>query len=316
MLIICPNCSANYEVKTEAIGDKGRSVRCARCRKEWFATAPLIETMEVATPAGSGLAPPIVATVADHPAPPPDPPDGQVDWDMPAPDSIQAAPVAGDENLTEESIAVQWDVPQSPSPPLAPDSATIDVDAGTVDADTGRINADSSPSPVEPETWAARRMRRTRSQRPRRIKLPRAKVLIALQLALICAGLLWRNEIVHLMPQTASFFRAIGLGVNVRGLAFADLRISRDAHDGITVLIIDGDIVNTTHSTVSVPRLRLALRNTGLAELISWTTPPDKGILGPGETLPFRSRLVSPPAGGSDILVRFLNRHDLVNGVR
>src|SRR5262249_56650915 len=133
------------------------------------------ESVGFAPRAGSGLAPPADANVADPPAP--DPPDGQVDWDMPAPDSTEAAPVADDENLTEEGIAVQWDVPQSPSPPLAPDSATIDTDAGTVDADAGTldgtINADSSPSAVAPETWAARRMRRTRSQRPRRTKLPR-----------------------------------------------------------------------------------------------------------------------------------------------
>jgi hypothetical protein len=133
---------------------------------------------------------------------------------------------------------------------------------------------------------------------------------------MICAGLLWHNEIVRLMPQTASFFRAIGLSVNTRGFVFADMRTSRDAHDGVTVLIVEGAIVNTTGSTVSVPRLRFALRNAAFGELFSWTAPPDKGVLGPGETLPFRSRLVSPPAGGADILVRFLSRVDFANGAR
>jgi hypothetical protein len=127
---------------------------------------------------------------------------------------------------------------------------------------------------------------------------------------------LWRAEIVHWMPQTASFFRAAGLGVNIRGLTFADLHTSKDTHDGVTVLIVEGAIVNTTGAVVAVPRLRFALRNMALAESFSWTMPPEKGTLGPGETLPFRSRLASPPSDGNDILVRFMTRLDFMNGAR
>jgi hypothetical protein len=143
-----------------------------------------------------------------------------------------------------------------------------------------------------------------------------APTLIAVQAAVICVGLLWHNEIVHLMPQTASFFRAIGLDVNTRGLVFAGIRTSRDTHDGVNVLVVEGAIVNTTASAVFVPRLRFALRNAAVAELFSWTASPDKASLSPGETLPFRSRLVSPPPGGADILVRFLSPLDFVNGAR
>jgi hypothetical protein len=63
---------------------------------------------------------------------------------------------------------------------------------------------------------------------------------------------------------------------------------------------------------VSVPRLRFTLRNAAGAELLSWTAPPDRPALGPGETLPFRSRLASPPADGYDVSLRFLNRQDFI----
>jgi hypothetical protein len=118
------------------------------------------------------------------------------------------------------------------------------------------------------------------------------------------------------MPQTASFFRAIGIEVNTRGLTFADVHTAKETHEGVTVLIVEGDIVNATRSPVVVPRLRFSLRNAALAELFSWTAPPDKGTLAPGEALPFHSRLASPPADGNDILVRFLNRLDFMNGAR
>ena len=298
MLIVCPNCSTSYEVKAEAIGDAGRTVRCARCRDEWLATTPSIQVVDIAAPA----APPSAAAVVDRFALPAAPSDHQFDWDIPVPEPGQPAPAIADRSFADEGTAALWDVPQTPSPPLAPDS--------------GSIEAGPSPSDTNIETSAARGARRTGRQHRYRIEPPRVPTLIAVQFALICAGLLWHNEIVHLMPQTASFFRAIGLSVNSRGLVFADIRTLRDTHDGITVLIIEGAIVNTTGSMVPVPRLRFALRNAAFAELLSWTAPPDKGTVGPGETLPFRSRLVSPPAGASDILIRFLSRPDFTNGAR
>lgn len=36
MRIECPKCDASYDVAPEAIGDAGRTVRCASCSTEWF----------------------------------------------------------------------------------------------------------------------------------------------------------------------------------------------------------------------------------------------------------------------------------------
>ena len=47
MRLVCPSCSAEYEVDDGAIGPRGRMVRCASCSSEWFqapaagAAAPL-----------------------------------------------------------------------------------------------------------------------------------------------------------------------------------------------------------------------------------------------------------------------------------
>jgi len=40
MRLVCPSCSAEYDISTEAIGAKGRMVRCAACASEWFQTPP------------------------------------------------------------------------------------------------------------------------------------------------------------------------------------------------------------------------------------------------------------------------------------
>lgn len=36
MRLICPSCAAEYEIDATAIGENGRTVRCASCASEWF----------------------------------------------------------------------------------------------------------------------------------------------------------------------------------------------------------------------------------------------------------------------------------------
>ena len=38
MLIVCPNCATSYQVEPSSLGATGRSVRCVRCKKVWFAS--------------------------------------------------------------------------------------------------------------------------------------------------------------------------------------------------------------------------------------------------------------------------------------
>jgi len=132
--------------------------------------------------------------------------------------------------------------------------------------------------------------------------------------ALMVAARLGHAEIVRLLPQTASFFAVVGLPVNLRGLVIADVTTQMQAHEGVPVLLVEGRIVSAAKHTVEVPRLRFAARNEGGNEIYTWTALPGRSLLGPGETLPFRSRLASPPAEARDVLVRFFNRRDRGGG--
>jgi hypothetical protein len=77
-----------------------------------------------------------------------------------------------------------------------------------------------------------------------------------------------------------------------------------------------GTIFNMLLRPVYVPGVGFALRNSSGAEIYSWTALPTQPVLQPGESLPFRSRLASPPAEGSDVQVRFFNHRDAVAGAR
>ncbi len=42
--------------------------------------------------------------------------------------------------------------------------------------------------------------------------------------ALVLALLIWRVDVVRLLPQTAGFYKMVGLDVNLRGLTFKDVQ--------------------------------------------------------------------------------------------
>jgi hypothetical protein len=98
--------------------------------------------------------------------------------------------------------------------------------------------------------------------------------------------------------------------VNLRHLTFEDVKISKDEQDGVAVLTVEGTIASQSNKAVEVPRMRLAVRNATGQEIYAWTARPSRSILEPGQKLPFRSRLASPPADASDVLVRFVNATD------
>jgi hypothetical protein len=104
--------------------------------------------------------------------------------------------------------------------------------------------------------------------------------------------------------------------VNLRGLTFDGLATTTEQHDGVPILVVEGNIVNVTGKTSSVPHLRFAVRNAAHQEIYSWTAVSSRAILPPGEAVAFRSRLASPPPDAHDVMVRFVNRYDILNGNR
>lgn len=173
-----------------------------------------------------------------------------------------------------------------PSPPLAPTAA----------------------KPLAERDWspAARRVAARKSRTHSRLVM--ATIVLA---ALVVGAIGSRASIVRAIPDLAGFYAAIGLPVNLRGLEFRSVRTTKEVHDGIPVLIIEGEIANVTRGTADVPRLRFAVNGAGETELYAWTALLPRATLPGGESVTFRSRLASPPAEGAEVVVRFLNRLDL-----
>ncbi|MEX0589668.1 MAG: zinc-ribbon domain-containing protein [Xanthobacteraceae bacterium] len=219
--------------------------------------------------------------------------------------SAEAAAGAGTETVPAVVLprVVPWNdtvmVEVSPSPPLAP-GAPQGMESPMVTADdAGRPSVAGSNSG---------KRRKTSKSSPGQRRLVAATALVA---AVLFAVIGPRASLVRSVPDLAGFYAAIGMPVNLRGLEFNAIRTTHEMQDGIPVLVIEGEITNVTRQPVEVPRLRLAVLGPDSSELYSWTALLPRSVLPEGESLPFRSRLASPPVDGKDVLVRFLNRLDL-----
>jgi hypothetical protein len=111
-------------------------------------------------------------------------------------------------------------------------------------------------------------------------------------------------------------FSAVGLPVNLRNLKFENMRISKEAQEGLSSLVIEGTIVSVTNRPTEVPRLRFSARDAAGQEVYTWTALPGRSILGPGEKMDFRSRFVSPPDNAVDVMVRFASAQDAAPGAK
>ena len=134
---------------------------------------------------------------------------------------------------------------------------------------------------------------------------------IILGLALTDAAIIGeRADVVWAMPQTASFFAALGLPVNLRGFRFDRLAATAERRDGEPVLIVQGAIGNSTTESADVPDLRFSIRNAEHQEIYSWTAAAGRGRLSAGHKLAFRSELILPPPDTRDVVVRFVGREN------
>jgi predicted Zn finger-like uncharacterized protein len=315
MLIVCPNCETPYEVSAASLGAEGRQVRCVRCRKVWFATPPAAAS-DPAHAAGAGDQ--VGALSAAASAYQRGAAAAHAEWD--ADDQTQDQPAEEDAAGVDANLAARA---ADRTAHRGDDSSGF----GAVAADGGDALATHDAPPLAPvdhtpgrwraediESVAARRARRAARRaepKPKRRRL--ALVIVPLLLA-HAVLILWRTSVVRAMPQTAPLFAAIGLSVNLRGVAIANVTTVRETSDNVPVLVVQGTIANISRITHEVPRLRLALRNAAGAEVYTWTALPNRPMLGPGEVEEFQTRLASPPVEGRDLVVRFFTRRDLAGG--
>jgi predicted Zn finger-like uncharacterized protein len=305
MLIVCPNCATSYDVDVASLRPNGRKVRCVRCQTIWQAELShadkLMAAAEALAPvrrAVEAVAEAVAEEAGEHADEPVLPP------------HLQSPAEAWFDGPEDDPSA--GTVPNDPFAVESPSIAPSDPDGDSPFDDEA---ADAEPF-EDVETSAARRYPEKSRFAWFRWPLSGAQsgILVLILLDAIIIG--WRSDFVRLMPQTASFYARLGLLVNLRGLNFDNLSTATEQHEGVPILVVEGEVINETRKIIDIPRLRFAVRNAARQEIYSWTAVLPRTLLSPGDAVPFRTRLASPPPDAHDVLVRFLNRSDIYAGSR
>jgi predicted Zn finger-like uncharacterized protein len=286
MHIVCPHCTTSYAIDPSTLGEAGRTVRCSRCKEVWLARAEDAAQAETRVAAMTAEAKP----------------DAGLDSD----------PGWGDLGDDDETPVVE-----SPSIASAmPASEDSEPQAAEPDA---VFRVDDEPA-------ATRSFGRGRPTAIQRLLQPlnklvgpikpifTAPIACAAMGSLVLALMIWRVDVVRLLPQTATFYRLAGMEVNLRGLAIKDVQVKTETVDSKQVLVIEGVIVDVARKPADLPRLRFVVRDEHGTEIYAWNAVLEQSQLQPGEKAWFRSRLASPPAEARSIDVRFFSRRDLAAG--
>ena len=278
MQIICPHCSTSYGIDPAKLGEAGRSVRCSRCKEIWLArpedAVEFAPTPVMAGAEGEGQ-------------------DAAAEW--------EAA-------LAREQDDAGGEAPHIDSPSIAggwQNSADWPAERNDQDGEEG--------SHSERFRWLGRLANAIPRAPQFRAPVSLATASAAMG-ALVLALVIWRADLVRLLPQTAAFYKLVGLDVNLRGLRFKDVKVSSEMVEGKPVLVIEGSITGESNKPMEIPRLRFSVRDAQGAEIYAWNAVLEQSVLRPGERAPFKSRLASPPPEGRNIDVRFFNRRDITGG--
>jgi predicted Zn finger-like uncharacterized protein len=349
MLIVCPSCATSYDVELASLGPFGRQVRCSRCGAVWHAAPAHADRLLAAAEAIA--APQAVQRALEIAAAEPPPREPAVEAPTEEASELRRRLAALDEPQSEEAEESERvdapsaepepepdsepepeleheevlsgedaDFPEEPveaaeveSPPIVP----VDLDEGRppIDLETADFAERTIAPGADVESVAARRFRLDLGSRPR-WPLSRLQTFILAMVIIDAIVVGWRTDFVRLFPQTAPFYALTGLSVNLRGVDFTDVTTTAEQHEGIPILVVQGNIVTRARKVVDVSRIKFIARNAARQEIYSWTAAPTRTVLSPGEVIPFRSRLASPPADAQEVLVRFVNRRDVLAGTR
>ncbi len=318
MVLVCPNCSSRFKVKAEALGEKGRLVRCAKCSHKWHAAiSDLQESGGSAKPTPEKV-PPAKKAAAPKAAPPkpttPKPAAPKPAAAVPEPDPVpeDAAPPEPAEPETAE--------PDAAEPDFAGPDALAHLDQEDAEADAAEEKAsddvpsgltgefDRSPPPIPPASHFEPREPPTRKIGP----WISWGVLVGFIVLFVSGTLYFAKPLVESYPGAAKIFMAVGYPIDLLGHGFELPQPVAEAHPDKTprTLVVKGVVVNTTGDTMKIPLLKGSLRDTDGVDLASWAFRATREEALPGESVPYETETSEIPQGATTVAVTFLTEQE------
>ena len=135
-------------------------------------------------------------------------------------------------------------------------------------------------------------------------------------LAPFISAALLPETVVMAAPSTVRLYEKLGYNVNIYGLDIRHVEQQNTIVDGAHVLMIKGEISNSTDSVRKIPSLRFALHAENSNELYVWTLDTASRPLRPGETTSFTTRVASPPELAKNLKIRFAHLDEISSNAK
>ena len=124
-------------------------------------------------------------------------------------------------------------------------------------------------------------------------------------LAVIALLVIFRTEVVRMIPKTASAYAAVGLAVNTTGINIEKVEAAPGLQDGRAAVVVTGALRNIEKRPVVAPALRINLLNKDGRIVQSKIAAPTDPKIPAGESRHFTISLLDPPSSASDVEVVF-----------
>lgn len=282
MLIACPACSTRYVVPDKAIGVEGRSVRCAKCRHNWFQEGPatdLAETGASEVPTAPVAEPDSLAPAEIPPAE--DPPAEREAAEVPLPHGI-----AREEPLEHAADPEPQPVEEADAtladPPLVAEPSRDTVPAYDHDIDA-------------PDDDEVSRFDYEPPFRPRRNRL-RLWTIAAAIFAVLAVGAIGAVSYWGLpgwVPISRPTFAAQQPDLQLEFPPEAQDR--RTLPNGTEFFGASGSVTNTGRETLTLPPILIVLRDARERIVYSWEVAPPQPRIAPGETVTINEAVTDVP---------------------
>lgn len=197
----------------------------------------------------------------------------------------------------------------APPPEMAP-SPSGDVSFQDASFETGYPEEESADAALaDPDLVAAAFGEAPPTAKKARKSMPIVSIgwgILGL-IVLIVVGMftLAPSATVSMLPGASHLYSILGMPVGAQGLAFEGVRYGWTNDGGQTVLEVQGNVRNTSSSTMAVPTVIIALRDENGEEISEWQTEVGAAELAAGEEAPFLRQIPSPPSNVRSLKVRF-----------
>jgi len=123
--------------------------------------------------------------------------------------------------------------------------------------------------------------------------------------ALACGTIIFKDIIVATIPQSTKYYETVGIETQNTGLKIANVVTRHGMKNGISQLIVKGEVANVIDNTVPVPPIQLVMRGESETSLYEWTVTAAKNELKAGETSRFTAITKDYPEGAVNVEVTF-----------